>query len=206
MGFNFSSEDSRLVYLYKRKQNIVAGTMRPLPTEPLPIPPLCLSGRLPQQQNAIVNLDLTQSQAPPGGGAAADITAWPEFHNGVAAGACCHDPDLLFSLAIKGDDSSISRTADVKHAASVAGLRMAPGCAHMTRTWIRYNKPKVASYTHAGMIMGLGLTGELASSPLIAPTHSPLNCAARESLSGLRLLSFVGAECDMTGACYVCPN
>lgn len=35
---------------------------------------------------------------------------------------------------------------------------MAPGCAQMTRTWIVYNKPKVASYTHAGMIMGLGLT------------------------------------------------
>lgn len=64
-----------------------AGTMRPLPTEPLPIPPLCLAGRLPEQQNATVNLDLTQSQPPPGGGAAADITAWPEFHNGVAAGA-----------------------------------------------------------------------------------------------------------------------
>ena len=41
-----------------------------------------------------------------------------------------------------------------------AGLRMAPGCAQMTRTWIVYNKPKVASYTHAGMIMGLGLTSE----------------------------------------------
>ena len=47
----------------------------------------------------------------------------------------------------------------------IAGLRMAPGCAQMTRTWIRYNKPKVASYTHAGMIMGLGLTGDLPSSP-----------------------------------------
>lgn len=65
--------------------------MRPLPTEPLPIPPLCLSGRLPQQQNATVNLDLTASQPPPGGGAAADITAWPEFHNGVAAGAPCQN-------------------------------------------------------------------------------------------------------------------
>lgn len=42
---------------------------------------------------------------------------------------------------------------------------MAPGCAQMTRTWIRYNKPKIASYTHAGMIMGLGLTGEPAFIP-----------------------------------------
>ncbi len=29
----------------------------------------------------------------------------------------------------------------------------------MTRTWIVYNKPKEPSYTHAGMLMGLGLTG-----------------------------------------------
>ena len=66
------------------------GTLAPLPTEPLPIPPLCLSGRLPEQNNAVVNLDLTQAHVAPGGGAAADVTAWPEFHNGVAAGACLH--------------------------------------------------------------------------------------------------------------------
>ena len=42
----------------------------------------------------------------------------------------------------------------------VAGLRLAPGGTQMTRTWIVYNKPKEPSYTHAGMLMGLGLTGE----------------------------------------------
>ena len=39
------------------------------------------------------------------------------------------------------------------------GLQLAPGAGQTTRTWIVYNKPKVASYTHAGMLMGLGLTG-----------------------------------------------
>lgn len=63
-----------------------AGTLRPLPTEPVVIPPLCLSGRLPEQQNAQVNLDLSAAQPPLGGGAAADVTAWAEFHNGVAGG------------------------------------------------------------------------------------------------------------------------
>ena len=62
------------------------GTLRPLPTEPLPVPALCLAGRLPEQHNAVVNLDLTSAQPAPGGGAAADTTAWPEFHNGAAAG------------------------------------------------------------------------------------------------------------------------
>lgn len=63
------------------------GTLKPLPTEALAIPPLSLAGRLPEQHNAIINLDLTAATPAPGGGAAADFTAWPEFHNGVAAGA-----------------------------------------------------------------------------------------------------------------------
>lgn len=105
------------------------------------------AGRLPEQNNAVVNLDFTgaapavgkhvgkggrtdgaecccvQSQpdvspalcvaphAPflepsAGGGAFAEQTAWPEFHNGVAA-----------------------------------GLRLAPGAHQLTRTWVVYNKP-----------------------------------------------------------------
>ena len=39
-----------------------AGTMQPLPTEPVTFPALCLAGRLPEQQNATVNLDLTHAQ------------------------------------------------------------------------------------------------------------------------------------------------
>ena len=38
------------------------GTMQPLPTEPVTFPALCLAGRLPEQQNATVNLDLTHAQ------------------------------------------------------------------------------------------------------------------------------------------------
>ncbi len=47
---------------------------------------LCLGGRLPDKQGAIITLDLSNAAAAPGGGAAADLTAWGEFHNGVAAG------------------------------------------------------------------------------------------------------------------------
>lgn len=39
------------------------------------------------------------------------------------------------------------------------GLQLAAGAGQTTRTWIVYNKPVVPSYTHAGMLMGLGLTG-----------------------------------------------
>ncbi|KAL4443950.1 hypothetical protein ABPG75_011687 [Micractinium tetrahymenae] len=105
---------------------LTLGTLRPLPTEPLHIPPLCLAGRLPEQNNAVVNLDFTGAAPAPGGGAFAEQTAWPEFHNGVAA-----------------------------------GLRLAPGTHQLTRTWVVYNKPAEPSYTHAGMLMALGLTGHL---------------------------------------------
>jgi hypothetical protein len=44
-------------------------------------------------------------------------------------------------------------------ARAAAGLQLAPGAGQTTRTWIVYNKPAAASYTHAGMLMGLGLTG-----------------------------------------------
>ncbi|KAL0039031.1 hypothetical protein WJX77_005730 [Trebouxia sp. C0004] len=103
---------------------LTLGTLRPIPTEPLCIPDLCLAGRLPQQHNAVFNLDLSSANAVPG--AAADVTAWPEFHNGVAA-----------------------------------GIRLAPGGGGLTRTWVVYNKPKTPNYTHAGMLMGLGLAGHL---------------------------------------------
>ena len=64
-----------------------AGTLQPLPTDALAIPMLCLGGRLPDKHGAIITLDLASAGPAPGGGAAADVTAWGEFHNGVAAGA-----------------------------------------------------------------------------------------------------------------------
>lgn len=63
-----------------------AGTLLPLPTDALPIPTLCLGGRLPDKHGAIIILDLTSAAPAPGGGASAELTAWGEFHNGVAAG------------------------------------------------------------------------------------------------------------------------
>eukprot|EP00887_Chlorella_sp_A99_P005912 scaffold29.g5912.t1 len=105
---------------------LTLGTLRPLPTEPLHIPPLSLAGRLVEQNNATVNLDFTNAPAAPGGGAAAEFSCWAEFHNGVAA-----------------------------------GLRLAPGGHQLTRTWVVYNKPAEPSYTHAGLLMALGLAGHL---------------------------------------------
>ncbi|XP_060071238.1 anaphase-promoting complex subunit 1-like isoform X2 [Ylistrum balloti] len=53
------------------------STYHPLPTEAIPIPKLCLTGKAPPR-NATV--DLTHIDTP------ANMSAWPQFHNGVAAG------------------------------------------------------------------------------------------------------------------------
>jgi hypothetical protein len=46
---------------------LTLGTLHPLPTEPLQIPVLCMAGRLPEQNNAVVNLDLSAAPPAPGG-------------------------------------------------------------------------------------------------------------------------------------------
>ena len=46
-----------------------------------------MAGRLTAHNDAILQLDKALLGATPGGGAESDFSAWPEFHNGVAAGA-----------------------------------------------------------------------------------------------------------------------
>ena len=53
------------------------GNLKPVPAEPLPVPDLCLVGRVPPT-NAMLALDTTECPS--------DLKVWPEFHNGVAAG------------------------------------------------------------------------------------------------------------------------
>ena len=74
---------------------VFAGTLLPLPTDALPMPTLCLGGRLPDKHGAIIILDLTTAAPAPGGGASAELTAWGEFHNGVAAGMYPIEPVVL---------------------------------------------------------------------------------------------------------------
>lgn len=96
------------------------GTSSAMLTEALPIPKLVLAGRLPSQHDATVNLDANT-------GNLTDVTSWPDFHNGVAA-----------------------------------GLRLAPGQTKISRTWIVYNKPDEPNFSHAGLLMALGLHKHLA--------------------------------------------
>ncbi len=58
-------------------------THRVLPTEQLRHPSISLAAEVAERNHAIINLDL--SSAPPGEGLS-ELSAWPEFHAGVAEG------------------------------------------------------------------------------------------------------------------------
>ena len=106
-------------------------------TKQIDIPELVLAGRVPPA-NALLQLDLS---------AFADgheLTSWPHFHNGVAAG-----------LRIARAKSGAAESESVNERSS--SLRP------LTRTWILYSKPPVPNYAHAGFILALGLQGHLAA-------------------------------------------
>lgn len=101
---------------------LTLATTQLLPTQRCDTPQLCLAARLPEQHNAIVNLHLTGSVPAPGGGASSEMSAWPEFHNGVAAAlrlACDQRQLRTWILYNKPDTPSYS------HAGFVMGLGLA---------------------------------------------------------------------------------
>ncbi len=148
-----------------------AGTLQPLPTQGLGAPPLVLGGRLTQHNDAITQLDTATFTEAAGGGAVCDLSAWPEFHNGVAAGE--HFVFLVpcpgftwrailgFLLQVQSFAYSPGQTSRcvVRLSMAYAGLRLAAGGNQLSRTWIVYNKPEEPTYQHAGVLMALGLTG-----------------------------------------------
>lgn len=130
------------------------SSLRPVLTIPLPIPPLCLSGRVASSRTTI-HLDQQKYVYQPMFTESFNICAlfifrawgfvlsslysyqgeeaymWPEFHNGVAA-----------------------------------GLRIVRDMPETDSTWIAYNKPPdngdaMAKHSHAGFLMALGLLGHL---------------------------------------------
>jgi hypothetical protein len=110
------------------------GTLNPVPAEQLPIPELCLSGRVPPANNTLA-LDASHT--------ALDMTVWPNFHNGVAAG---------LRLPRAGGNSSfkITRSWIMYNKAS---------CAHGETP----ESGSQSTHAHGGLLMALGLRGHLSA-------------------------------------------
>uniref|UniRef100_A0A8D3DZY2 Anaphase-promoting complex subunit 1 n=1 Tax=Scophthalmus maximus TaxID=52904 RepID=A0A8D3DZY2_SCOMX len=79
-------KENKLLQLCQRTMALPVGrglftlfSYHPVPTEPLPVPKLNLTGRAPPR-NTMVDLNSGNIDVPP------NMTGWPSFHNGVAAG------------------------------------------------------------------------------------------------------------------------
>ncbi|XP_027134341.1 anaphase-promoting complex subunit 1 [Larimichthys crocea] len=79
-------KENKLLQLCQRTMALPVGrglftlfSYHPVPTEPLPVPKLNLTGRAPPR-NTMVDLNSGNIDVPP------NMTSWPSFHNGVAAG------------------------------------------------------------------------------------------------------------------------
>jgi hypothetical protein len=62
---------------------LTLGSLTPLMAEALPCPPLSLSGRIPPNNSPLLLDTVTAPE---------ELTLWPEFHNGVAAGLRVNPP------------------------------------------------------------------------------------------------------------------
>ena len=118
---------------------LTLGSLTPLMAEALPCPPLSLAGRIPPNNSPLL---LSTGTAPP------DLSLWPEFHNGVAAGLRVSSPQ----------ENSPSTSSSSSYTPRSTG-----GASTVSRNWIVYNRTATAddSSFHAGVLLALGLQGHL---------------------------------------------
>lgn len=116
------------------------GSLRPVPAEPLPVPDLCLVGRVPPT-NAMLALDVSDCPT--------DLKVWPEFHNGVAAGL-----RLPLEDDASGAVSKITRTWIVYNRPPQSSQTQGSGNG-------TNNPTDNVGHSHGGLLMALGLRGHL---------------------------------------------
>jgi hypothetical protein len=127
---------------------LTLGSLTPLMAEALPCPPLSLSGRIPPNNTPLPLHTVTAPQ---------DLSLWPEFHNGVAAGLRVSSPEEL------DPGTRTPGTASTPASASISTGNRFAGASTVTRNWIVYNRTATAddSSFHAGVLLALGLQGHL---------------------------------------------
>lgn len=164
------------------------SSMSALMAEPLTIPPLNLSGRVPPL-GALINLESMT----------AEHLLWPEFHNGVAAGLRVRNSSSTSStselslMQIYTDlKSKYYNRADRLHSAQLAGTSRDPHDRAM-RYWVLYNHKAAADSSHAGVLLAFGLLGHLKvlSAPdisdFLTACHQPTTIAMLIGLAASRL-------------------
>eukprot|EP00871_Galdieria_phlegrea_P003648 jgi/Galph1/4284/GphlegSOOS_G2887.1 len=131
------------------------------PTEPIMIPKMCLSIKVPSDSLPLLKLDLSNIPA--------NYLDWPRFHNGVAA-----------SLRL------FPRETSWFHDSSPESI--------LSRTWILSNRPPHPCPSHAGVLLGLGLTGHL---PVLQTTDWYSYLVGKDELTCIGLI--LGVSCSGRG-------
>eukprot|EP00934_Nitzschia_sp_Nitz4_P000741 Nitzschia sp. Nitz4//scaffold57_size113557//99271//106700//NITZ4_004008-RA/size113557-processed-gene-0.20-mRNA-1//1//CDS//3329554897//741//frame0 len=132
---------SRILALPVGRGMFTIGNLQPVPAEPLPLPEICLSGRVPPS-NATLALDTTECPQ--------DMKVWPDFHNGVAAG-------LRLPLSQNAGElvSKITRTWIVYNRPSNQQAQ------NPSQQGQQPSSPPNMGHAHGGLLMALGLRGHL---------------------------------------------
>jgi hypothetical protein len=99
---------------------LTMGSLEPLQAEKLPIPPVKLVGRL-APSNSLIALEMTSGQT--------ELTLWPEFHNGVAAGLRILPESkgitrnwILYNRPMPASDAALNPHEENGHAGLLLGL------------------------------------------------------------------------------------
>jgi anaphase-promoting complex subunit 1 len=136
----------RVVALPLGRGMMTIGTFEPLPAEPLPMPTLCLSGRVPPL-NATLLLDTTNWDE--------DSKMWPEFHNGVAAG-------LRLPQMGTNKMNELARTWIVYNKPVSRQSEQTDNASNANNNQ-NNESPHTTSHEHGGFLMALGLRGHLSA-------------------------------------------
>ncbi|XP_029649484.1 anaphase-promoting complex subunit 1-like [Octopus sinensis] len=124
------------------------SSFHPLPTEALPIPKLCLTGKAPPRNTTV---DLSHIETP------SNMATWPHFHNGVAAGLRIANSSQINSTWI-----NYNRPKTCDFTTEYAGFLMALGLnghlAHLATLNIHEYLSKGQDMTTIGVLLGLAAT------------------------------------------------
>ncbi|XP_077546516.1 anaphase promoting complex subunit 1 [Haemaphysalis longicornis] len=172
-------------------------TCQPVLTDPLPVPKLCLTGRVPLRNTTV---EMSHIDVPP------NMNVWPLFHNGVAAGlrVCPGASDVDSSwITYNKPRASTATDATVEHAGFLLGLGLNGHLSALSTTAIHDYLLKNHELTSIGLLLGFAASKrgsmDLAGTKLMSihveallpPTSTeldvhPLVCVA--SVMGLGLL------------------
>jgi len=156
-------------------------------TKTLLVPPLVLSGRLPQRSTPI---QLDASVLP------AAYFEWGAFHNAVAAGLRLRPSSTRFPTWIRGRLVPGAPEASGGSSATRSGVPAQQELAFtaqvpVTRAWIRQQKPSRPTASHAGLVLALGLHGHLRQ---LQVTDWYAYLLPRHELTSIALLLGLGAS------------